>query len=123
MPSAEDNLHCSLAENAHVSTVEQLPSVEVEKEKAKKDKDKARAAEAPSTANVATRFATKVAAEASAIRDVIGVGSLFVGPLALVEPLTHSEASVSQLLSEVRKRKVVAPNASVTSLEKVAIIH
>ena len=37
-----------------------------------------------------------------------------MGPLTLVEPPSHSEASVSQLPPEVRKRKGVASDASVT---------
>ena len=119
MPSAKDDLHHSLAESAPISVVEDkvessLP-MEVEKEKTEKGKGKAIAAEAPSTANVATRFATKVAAQASAPPDVMGVGNPSIGPLALVDSPSQSEAPVSQLSLEVRKRKVVAIDASVTS--------
>ena len=85
MPSAENDLHCSLTESAPISVVEDKvePSLamEVEKEKTekakkgKKDNGKAAAAEAPSTANVATRSATKATAQASAAPNVMGVGS------------------------------------------------
>ena len=125
MPSMEDDLYCSLAESALISIVEdeveQSPLVEVEKEKTekakkgKKGKGKAVAVEASSTANVATHSTTKAAAEVSAAPDVTGVGSLSMGLLLLVEPPSQREASVSQLPLEVRKRKVVAPDASVTS--------
>ena len=104
MSSAEDDLHCSLAESAPVGIedeVEPLLPVEVEKEKTKKGKKgkkgkgKAVVAEAPSTANVATRSVTKAAAEASAAPNVMGVGSPSMGPLVLVEPPSQSEAPIS----------------------------
>ena len=124
VPSAEDDLHRFQAESALVSVVEDevepsLP-VEVEKEKAhegkkeKKDKGKAIAAEALPTVNVATRSATKAAAEASA-PNVTRFGSPSMGPLMLIEPPSHNEAPVSQLPPKVRKKKAVAPDACVTS--------
>ena len=124
MPSMENDLHRLFAKSAPVSVVEDevelSPVVEVEKEKTekakkgKKGKGKAAAAEAPSTANVATCSATKVAAEASAAPDVTGLGSPSMEPLLLVEPSSQSEALVSQLPPKVRKRKAVAPDASIT---------
>ena len=124
LPSMENDLHRSLA-GTSVGIVddkfELLPIVEVEKEriekakKGKKGKGKAAPAKAPSTTNVATRSTTKVAAEASAAVDVTGVGSHFVRPLPVVEPPSQSEAPLSQLPPEVRKRKAVALDASVTS--------
>ena len=126
VPSMENDLHCFLAESAPVSIVEDKvepsPVVEVEKEKiekakkGKKGKGKATATEALSTANVATRSATKAVAEASAALDVTGVGSPSMGPFPVIEPPSQSEALVSQLPPKVRKRKAVAPDASVTSL-------
>ena len=100
MPSAEDDLHPSFAKSAPISAVEDEvePSllVDLKKEKAengkkgKKDKGKATATEAPSINNVTTRFATKVAVEASATPDVTEVGSPFVGPLTLVESPSYN---------------------------------
>ena len=118
MPSIENDLHRFLVENAPVGVVEDevesSPVVEVEKEKTekakkgKKGKGKAAPAKAPSTANVATHSATKAAAEASVAPDVMEVGSPSMGPLPIVEPPSQSEAPISQLPPEVRKRKAVA---------------
>ena len=129
--SMEIDLHRSIVESAFLGAVEDevepSPAVEVEKEKiekakkGKKSKGKAAAAGAPSTANVATRSATKAAAKASAALDMTGVGSPSMGPLPLVEPPSQSEAPVSQLPPEVRKRKAVAPDASVTSSSLISV--
>ena len=118
VPSMENDLHRSLSECAPIGVVddevEPSPAVEVEKEKikkakkGKKGKGKPAPAEAPSTANVATRSTTKAVVEASAAPDVMVVGIPCVRPLSVVEPPSLSEAPVSQLPPEVRKRKVVA---------------
>ena len=131
VPSMENDLHCSLAKSAPVGVVEDevepSPVMEVEKEKIekakkrKKGKGKATVAEAPSIANVATCSTTKAPSESSAAPNVMGVGSLSMEPLSLVKPPSQSEAPVSQLPPEVRKRKVVALEASVTSSGLISV--
>ena len=131
VPSMENNLHRSLAKCAPIGVVEDKvepsPAVEVEKEKiekakkGKKGKGKVAAAEAPSTANVATRSATKATAEASTALDVTGVGSPSMSPLPVAKPPSQSEAPISQLPPNVRKKKAVAPDASVTSSGLISV--
>ena len=131
VPSMENDLYHFLTESAPISVVEDevepLPVVEVQKEKiekatkGKKGKGKAAATEAPSIANVATRSATKVAAETSAAPDMTGVGSPSMGPLPLVEPSSQSEALISEVPPEVQKKKAIAPDASVTSSGLISV--
>ena len=108
MLPVEDNLHHSLFKIAPVAVVEDdiepLPPVEVEKDKGekedkgkkdekekkgKKDKGKATTPVAPSTANVATRSATKAMVKASATPNTRGLEHLLLGLLRLLHrPLT-----------------------------------
>ena len=72
---------------------------------------------AQSMALVVTRSATKAAAEASAAPVSTAVGSLSALPSMVLAVASQSEATVPSL----RKRKAVAPDASVTSSGAIPI--
>ena len=72
---------------------------------------------AQSTALVVTHSATKAAAEASATPVSTAVGSPFALPSMVLAVASQSEATVPSL----RKRKAVAPDASVTSSSAIPI--
>ena len=72
---------------------------------------------AQSTALVVTRSATKAAAEASTAPVSTTVGSLSALPSMVLEVASQSEAIVPSL----RKRKAVAPDASITSSGAIPI--
>ena len=72
---------------------------------------------AQSTALVVTRSATKAAAEASAVPVSTAVGSPSALPSMVLAVASQSEATVPSL----RKRKAVAPDASVTSSGAIPI--
>ena len=72
---------------------------------------------AQSTALVVTRSATKAATEASAAPISTAVGSPFALPSMVLAVASQSEATVPSL----RKRKAVAPDASVTSSRAIPI--
>ena len=72
---------------------------------------------AQSTALVVTRSATKVVAEASAAHVSTVVDSPSALPSMVLAIASQSEATVPSL----RKRKAVAPNASVTSSSAILV--
>ena len=91
-------------------------------EKAKKGKKGDNIGSAPKPqalqAKVSTRSASKAAAEASAAPSTTRVGSPCVAPSMVVTVPSQSEATVPSL----RKKKVAAPDASVTSSVPIYIL-
>ena len=124
-PPGEEALFSSLSSIAPVETVPEeeeaaQPAQVVKPKRIREKKAKEGAASEPaaqSTAPVVTRSATKAAAEASAAPISAAVGSPSTLPSMVLAVASQSEATVPSL----RKRKAVAPDASVTSSGAIPI--
>ena len=124
-PPGEEALFSSFSSIAPVEAVpeeEEAPQraqvVKPKRVQGKKAKDGAASEPtAQSTALVVTRSAMKAAAKASAAHVSIVVGSPSALPSMVLAVASQSEATVPSL----RKRKVVAPDASVTSSGAIPI--
>ena len=125
-PPGEEALFSSLSSIAPVETVPEeeeeaaQPTQVVKPKRIRGKKAKEGAASEPaaqSTVPVVTRSATKAAAEASAAPISAAVGSPSTLPSMVLVVASQSEATVPSL----RKRKAVAPDASVTSSGAIPI--
>ena len=124
-PPGEEALFSSLSSIAPIEVVleeeEAAQPAQVVKPKrvrGKKAKDGAASKPAAqSTALVVTRSAMKAAAEASAAHVSTAVGSPSALPSMVLAVASQSEATVPS----IRKRKAVAPDASVTSSDAIPI--